>query len=295
MGMKLGDDEIELAILQRYVEQYRVGEIADPDIRNKCSRELDMREVLHGLIDENGPELDHSTKIWLTRLASSKPYNIETPLLLCSDSRLNSNTHRYHARAFLNPGKSSAPAWDRIRELEAMISDRKPVVIPKELEQKFKILLGQPQEHKDFAIWAEDAKENQYQIAVLFFDIDNFKLLNTKYTETKVDEFVLTEAQYLIKRKAASRGGAYRHGGEEFVVILPNHDRNEALAFGEKIRSAFDVHTFNIDGVEERLTVSVGVALWPYHGESFNKVLQAANNAERSAKDEGRNRVKLAD
>jgi len=293
--MKLSDDEIELAILQRYIEQYKNAELADSEVRDKCTRELDMREVLRDLIGEVGAALDHSTKIWLTRLASSKPYDVDTPLLRCSDSRLNNSTHQYHARAFLNAGKASAPAWDRIRELQANISNRKPLVTPKELEQKFKILLSQPQEQKDFTAWADEARENQYQIAVLFFDIDNFKLLNTKYTETKVDESLLPEAQYLIRGKAASRGGAYRHGGEEFVVILPNHDRDEALAFAEKIRAAFEAHTFKMGEDEERLTVSVGVALWPYHGETFNRVLQAANNAERIAKTEGRNRVKLAD
>jgi diguanylate cyclase (GGDEF)-like protein len=131
--------------------------------------------------------------------------------------------------------------------------------------------------------------------SVLFFDIDNFKKLNKRYTETKVDEKLLPEAQRLIKSLSNGRGGAYRHGGEEFVIIIPNHDQNEALVFAEKVRSAFEAHSFDAFGSRAHLTVSVGVALWPDHGVDFGSVLKAANLAEHNAKDGGRNQIKLAD
>jgi diguanylate cyclase (GGDEF)-like protein len=294
-NMQLSEDEIELAILQRCVEKHKAAEIANLDQSNKCARELDMREVLREIINEQGPALDYNANLWYSRLTLSRPYDTPSPLVPCSDSRLNNNTHRYHARAFFNSGKPSAPAWDRIRELEAKISDRKPFIAPKQLEQKFGILLSPPQEEKDFLAWAEDAKENQYQIAVIFFDIDWFGDLNAKYTETRIDASILPEAQYLIKRTVAARGGAYRHGGDEFLVILPNHDPTEAIAFCEKMRAAFEAYVFKVEEAEERITVSVGIALWPNHGKDFHRVLQAANDAKKNAKNEGRNRVNLAD
>jgi len=207
---------------------------------------------------------------------------------------LNSDKHKYHASAFFNSGKPPAPAWDRIRELEAVLSARKPFIAPKQLEQKFGILLSPQQEEKDFLAWAEDARENLYQISVMFIDIDKFKPLNAKYTETRIDASILPEAQYLIKRTVAARGGAYGHGGDEFLVILPNHDRAEATAFGEKMRAAFEGQVFNIEGVEEKITVSVGIALWPDNGGGLESVKQAANDAENNAKKEGGNCVKLA-
>jgi diguanylate cyclase (GGDEF)-like protein len=293
--MQSSEDEIELAILQRYVEKHKAANITNPDPANGCARELDMREVLREIIDEQGPALDYSANLWHTRLTSSKPYDPPSPLLPCSDCRLNNDQHRYHARAFLNSGKPPAPAWDRVSELEGKISHRKPVVPPKQLEQKFGILLSPPQEEKDFLAWAEGAKENQYQIAVIFVDIDGFGDLNAKYTETRIDASILPEAQYLIKRAVAARGGAYGHGGDEFLVILPNHNRTEAIAFGEKMRAAFEAQAFNVEGAQERITVSVGIALWPDQGEDFESAKQAANDAERSAKNEGRNRVRFAD
>lgn len=159
----------------------------------------------------------------------------------------------------------------------------------RELEQKFKILFSQPQIERDFKYWCSDAIKEQYPIAILFVDIDNFKVLNTKYTEKSVDDTIFPDAQYLLKTWTSHHGGAYRYGGDEFVVILPNHDENEAVAFGEKIRIKFEKHNFTIGSVKERLTISVGIALYPTHGKDLNEVLSIANKAERGAKDKGGN------
>lgn len=165
----------------------------------------------------------------------------------------------------------------------------------KELEQKFKILLSPSQEQKDFDLWKTDAEEFNYQhIGVLFLDIDNFKELNSKYTEAIVDKTILVEAQRFLKQLTRQRGEAYRHGGEEFVVILPNYDLNETNEFAEKLRIAFEDKKFIVDNSEQKITVSIGVALWPQHGNNFPEVLAAANKAENQAKKSGRNKVIVA-
>src|ERR1044071_7283877 len=114
------DDEIELAILQKYVAQYRDGTIADPGLGNKCARELSIREVIKEVAKSDGNELEFLTGHWFVRLVSqgSTLGTSKAPLLSCSDTRLNNNAHKYNACAFLNPSNSSAPAWDRISELE---------------------------------------------------------------------------------------------------------------------------------------------------------------------------------
>lgn len=161
----------------------------------------------------------------------------------------------------------------------------------KELEQKFKILLSPSQEQKDFDLWKIDAEEFKYQIGVLFIDIDNFKELNSKYTEIIIDKTILAESQRFLKQLTRQRGEAYRHGGEEFVVILPNYNLNETTEFAEKLRITFENKTFIVNGNEERITVSIGVALWPHHGNNFLEVLGAANEAENQAKKNGKNKV----
>ena len=288
--MTMTDDELELAILRQYVEQHKKGKINDPQNKDKCARELDMRKVLENISGEQGDSLEYNANLWLERLAPPKSSHFKGPLKRCSKS--NNAAHQYHARAFTESGSNNpASAWDRIRELEAKISVRKPMPQEKELEQSFQILLSKPQEQKDFDNWQANANE----IAILFIDIDKFKDLNTKYTETKVDQTIFPAAQHLLRRLTQGRGGAYRHGGEEFVVILSNHNMEEAEKFAEKVRNAFEAEIFKINGHEQRLTVSIGVAIWPQHGRTFNDVLAAANRAEHLAKDKGRNTVVLAD
>jgi len=154
----------------------------------------------------------------------------------------------------------------------------------KELEQKFGILMSAKQAQIDFEIWAGELMSSSRSIAILFVDIDNFKPLNTRYTETIIDETVLPDVMKLIQNFIRFRGGAYRHGGEEFLVILPNSDSSEASAFAEKLRAAFESTDFKVKEQVERLTISIGIALWPQHGSTYDEVLKMANEAESEAK-----------
>ena len=174
------------------------------------------------------------------------------------------------------------------------MSGHRPIAPAKELEQKFKILFSANQEKKDFDKWLADAGDDRFPIGILFIDIDNFKILNDRYTETAVDKTILPEVQNLLRQLAANRGAAYRHGGEEFVVLLPNHNSDEVMAFAEKVREAFESHRFDAADKDEALTVSIGVAIRPDHGDALDELLAVANEAEHAAKSEGGNTVKMA-
>ncbi len=178
---------------------------------------------------------------------------------------------------------------DRLRRKQASAPD----MLRKEPEQKFGILLSPAQAPKDFIEWETQLGSDGHSISVLFIDIDDFKSLNTNYSETKIDETVLPEAMKLVKSLVSLRGEAYRQGGDEFIVMLPNQDISEANVLAEKIRSTFEEHAFNIDDKHEKLTVSIGIASWPSHGASYQEVLQEANNAKMGAKS-CKNKVKLS-
>ena len=154
----------------------------------------------------------------------------------------------------------------------------------KEFDQKFGILLSGGQARIDFEIWAGELRPAGAAIAILFVDIDNFKRLNSKHTETIIDETILPDAMRLIQRMVNQRGGAYKQGGEEFLVILPNHDGPEAGAFAEKLRLGMQNTIFKVKDQVEQVTVSVGVACWPQHGQTYDEVLRKANQAEAEAK-----------
>jgi diguanylate cyclase (GGDEF)-like protein len=155
----------------------------------------------------------------------------------------------------------------------------------KELEQKFKILWSANQAEGDFQAAQVECREKGLPISVIFFDIDRFKALNDRYTESVVDQTVLPSFMQFIRNYAAFCGGAYRQGGDEFVFVLPNFDRDHAVWFGERLRSLVERQEFGDETVKERVTISLGLACWPEDGESYKDVLQTANLAKKSAKE----------
>jgi diguanylate cyclase (GGDEF)-like protein len=165
----------------------------------------------------------------------------------------------------------------------------------RELEQKFRILYSAAQEQRDFDRWtAETIEHPGYAIGVIFLDVDDFKHLNSVFTETVVDKAILSVLQRLVRSFFLHRGAVYRHGGEELVAILPNHSLDETIGLAEKVRDLIETHRFKVQEEVARLTVSLGVASWPLHGADFESVLAAANRAEHTAKDQGKNRVCVA-
>jgi diguanylate cyclase (GGDEF)-like protein len=163
----------------------------------------------------------------------------------------------------------------------------------REFEQKFRILYSPAQAQRDFDLWVAEADGiTGYSIGVIIIDIDDFKHLNSTWTESVVDRAILAPVQQLIRGMSLQKGAAYRHGGEEFLVILPNCSLEETSAFAEKIRQSIEAQYFAIDTLSTaRLTVSAGVAAWPTHGTTLDRVIEVANQAEHAAKVAGKNCV----
>ena len=115
--MAMNDDELEIAILKKYVEQFEMIGENNP---NKCARELDMRDVLRELLGNNIQNLEFKAQLWHNRLAPRRSGRSMGVLRPCSDSTIMYTTHKFHARAYSDPiNNRPAPAWDRIRELQA--------------------------------------------------------------------------------------------------------------------------------------------------------------------------------
>jgi len=290
MDRGISRDEIDYFILRKCINQYEKA-MTDENLTNdKCAKEIDLLKVLAEITGESGAILEHRAHIILNRLAKEGKPKLG-PLCRCSISNLKGNKHKYHVRAFIDPHntESRTPAWDRMLELE------KQIILDKELEQKFKILYSEPQMRKDFIQWTLNEEKTMNRLALLFIDIDDFKTtVNDKYGEPMVDKTLLPEFQSLLKEKAVSFGTAYRYGGEEFGVLLPNFDQIKALQFAEQLRAAVESKIFRIAESEQRITVSIGVAIWPDHGNGYDEVLTAASEAERRAKNKDKNMVLLA-
>lgn len=276
------DAELELAILRKYVEHYdAVGADAV-----KCARELDMRQVIPQVVGR--PVDEGITARWHALLAPRSPPYPAGVLRPCGDSTVNNGAHRFHARAYYEPGK--APAWERIRQLEQQLPGSQPA--QKEKEQKFGILNSLGQAATDFALYSSE-RDADTSIGLLFLDIDNFKALNGEFTEFIVDRDILAPFQQLLRAACNHRGDAYRHGGEEFLVLLPNQTHAEVTQFAERLRRRIEVQQFSAAETPVRITVSIGIVFWPTHGEALQDLIAKANRAEHVAKAKGKNRVEI--
>jgi diguanylate cyclase (GGDEF)-like protein len=284
------EDEIELRILRSYVDKHKAPELAAPKGGDKCARELDMRQVIASITGESGPELEYTARLWHSRLAPRQSGS-KGSLRPCSDSQINKATHRFHARAFMDADK--APAWERIQQLEA--SQPASAGPERELEQKFRILYSPTQMQRDFDLWVSEAAEVPgYSVGVIFLDIDGFKQLNTAFTESVVDKTILPDLQRLVAGLCLQRAAAYRYGGEELLILLPNCPLDEVAAFARKVRAQIEATAFRVQDQAVQITVSVGVAGWPFHGDTLAMVIERANREERTAKEQGKNRVSVA-
>jgi diguanylate cyclase (GGDEF)-like protein len=120
-------------------------------------------------------------------------------------------------------------------------------------------------------------------------DIDHFKKINDGHGHQAGDA-VLRDVALRLRESTDGKGFAYRYGGEEFAVILPNHTPDEALAVAERARRWLEVAPAG--GV--MVTSSYGVATIPVHAKSAEEWVSKADKALYDAKHQGRNLVRVS-
>lgn len=131
-------------------------------------------------------------------------------------------------------------------------------------------------------------------LALLMLDIDHFKAFNDVHGHAGGDA-VLAEFGKLLTELSRGEDIACRYGGEEFTLILPEAPLEAAMARAEAIRRAVEAMRVRHLGRElPQVTVSIGVAGFPQHGNVPAALLQLADEALYRAKRAGRNRVECA-
>lgn len=126
-------------------------------------------------------------------------------------------------------------------------------------------------------------------MALVAIDLDNFKLVNDTYGHPRGDD-VLRDVAYLMRKGLRRFELAYRMGGEEFLIVLPGHEADEAYFVAESIRRS--IESARPGGVQ--VTISMGVAAGRAADFRGLQLLEAADVAVYSAKRAGRNRVIVA-
>ncbi len=137
------------------------------------------------------------------------------------------------------------------------------------------------------------ARRERGRLALLYLDLDNFKCVNDTHGHAAGDLLLQLAAQR-IRRCLRESDTVARIGGDEFVVLLeciPSPER--AWTVAEKIRVALNL-PFDLSGHDMHVHPSIGVALFPEHGDADNQLLQRADEAMYQAKRSGGNRLQLA-
>ena len=137
----------------------------------------------------------------------------------------------------------------------------------------------------------EQAKRYDSKFSLIIIDIDNFKKFNDTFGHQTGDS-VLRQVAMILKRSVRTTDIVCRYGGEEMSIILPNIDKKEAYSVAEKICTRVSEKTYKLYGSSmSHVTISLGVATFPYDGGDASTLIESADKKLYEAKKNGRNRV----
>lgn len=132
----------------------------------------------------------------------------------------------------------------------------------------------------------------KYELSVFILDIDDFKKVNDSFGHVMGDRVLKVVSKVLCCNLRKSDIVA-RYGGEEFAVVLTKCDVYEAYKLAERLRRAVEKCNFNkvIEGLNDVITISIGIAVFPHDGTTSVDLVKAADEAMYNAKRQGKNCV----
>ncbi|WP_035374225.1 putative bifunctional diguanylate cyclase/phosphodiesterase [Pseudoduganella violaceinigra] len=132
------------------------------------------------------------------------------------------------------------------------------------------------------------AKRKAAELAVMFIDLDRFKLVNDTLGHVKGDE-LLQQAARRLKECLRKGDTLARHSGDEFTIVLPElRDRGDAKAIADAFQEVLQL-PFDLDGHVVHISASIGIAVYPSDGDSIEELLRHADIAMYQVKAQGKN------
>lgn len=201
-------------------------------------------------------------------------------------NRLHSLAHEDGWATLSERGKTISPA-----ELRQMVTHGE--ISPLPLEKQTDPVLGIPNRGEYDRRLSELAREasTTHPLSLIVFDIDHFKKFNDEFGH-RVGDLVLKYTADSVSQTITGKGECFRYGGEEIVVLLPNHSAAEGASVAERIR--WSVESVEVPAIERGVTASLGISTLPEIASSAEELFQQADRAMYQSKEKGRNQVTVA-
>jgi diguanylate cyclase (GGDEF)-like protein/PAS domain S-box-containing protein len=206
------------------------------------------------------------------------------------------NGDLFYEEAYISPVSDANGVVSRYVAVKLDISERKQIEEQIQHMARYDNLTDLPNralftDRIERAVLA--AQRNRCKLALFFIDLDKFKPINDELGHAVGDWLLQAVAQRMTEAVRESDTVA-RIGGDEFAVLLPSiATPQDACNVAEKIRCALNRPFIMGDGVTLAISCSIGVALYPEHGDRERDLLRAADEAMYRAKQGGRNAVEL--
>jgi diguanylate cyclase (GGDEF)-like protein len=136
------------------------------------------------------------------------------------------------------------------------------------------------------------ARRYGHSLCMLILDFDHFKTINDRFGHAGGDAVLRNLSRRIMDSLRAS-DRYYRFGGEEFVIMLPHSEIEDALLVAERIRVLVENRTVDHGDHVIDVTVSIGISRLEGAGESLDDLVAKADRALYSAKEQGRNRIEV--
>ncbi|MGI2110975.1 diguanylate cyclase [Shewanella frigidimarina] len=138
------------------------------------------------------------------------------------------------------------------------------------------------------------AKKHNRSLAVIMFDIDNFKAINDHYGHD-VGDLAIKACGRRARNWLKKNDVLGRIGGEEFLIILPDTEQAQAVEIAERLRTSIESNQFVFNEVKMNFTISVAVAMLTPQTHELVDIIKQADLGLYQAKDNGRNQVVVVD
>jgi len=133
-----------------------------------------------------------------------------------------------------------------------------------------------------------------YEFTVLFIDLDHFKQVNDTHGHL-IGSKLLAEIGYLIKAQLRLIDYAFRYGGDEFVILLPQTPKDAALVVARRLRDTLRTTLFcQEEGLNLNVRASIGVATYPHDAKTPHDVIRQADEMMYLVKNTTRDNIGIA-